>query len=278
MKRNIISLLFLSLNALGYGASPTQAHEFWIAPEQYQVAPQETITAKFKNGEDFAGVELGYFHRRSERLEAWLGWAPIELSARDGDRPAFALPPQPAGLVILAHETTSSVITYKSWEKFENFADHKGFANFAKRHEERGLPPNNFSESYTRHVKALVSVGNGDDSGTDRPLGLATEIVALSSPYGTQPPQIMSFQLLLAGAPRVDAQIEVFEKAPDGKVRVFTHRTDALGIASIPVKQGHEYLLDAVTLQKPAPGSAYAWETLWASLTFFVPTGQVIEK
>ncbi len=270
MKRNMVTFLFSFCSALGFGLGPAHAHEFWIAPNQYQVAPQETITAKFKNGEDFAGVELGYFARRTTRHEAWNGTTLIELSPRDGDRPAFTLPAQPAGLMILAHETVPSKITYKSWEKFANFAKHKDFANFANWHQDRGLPPENFSESYTRHAKTLIAIGNG--SGTDHVLGLAIELVALSSPYAAQNPQALPVLLLLDGAPRKDAQIEIFEKAPNGAVHISLSRTGADGVAQIPIKPGHEYLLDAVTLREPEAGAPHDWETLWASLTFYVPS------
>jgi hypothetical protein len=40
---------------------------------------------------------------------------------------------------------------------------------------------------------------------------------------------------------------------------------------NIPVKSGHEYLLDAVVLRAADPDDGAVWETLWAALTFAVP-------
>jgi hypothetical protein len=57
-------------------------------------------------------------------------------------------------------------------------------------------------------------------------------------------------------------------------LKITLHRTDADGIASLPVK-GFSYLVDAVVLREPtaelAAEAEIAWETLWAALTFGVP-------
>jgi hypothetical protein len=77
------------------------------------------------------------------------------------------------------------------------------------------------------------------------------------------------------GAPRAGAQVEMFARAPDGEVRVTTHRTDGDGLAVLPVARGHDYLLDSVTLLplNPQADGDPAWLTLWAALTFSVVTG-----
>ena len=52
-------------------------------------------------------------------------------------------------------------------------------------------------------------------------------------------------------------------------------QTDGEGIATIPVKSEHSYMLDAVVLREPtvqlAADTDAAWETLWANLTFMAP-------
>ena len=74
---------------------------------------------------------------------------------------------------------------------------------------------------------------------------------------------------------RADAQVELFEKAPGGAVEITYHRTDARGIAMLPVRPGHAYMADAVVLRAPSAALAaergVAWETLWAELNFAVP-------
>ncbi|MEM8731861.1 MAG: DUF4198 domain-containing protein, partial [Pseudomonadota bacterium] len=155
------------------------------------------------------------------------------------------------------------------WAAFLRFAAHKDFADIEVRHAARGLPKTGFRERYTRHVKALVAVGDG--AGSDRLTGLKTEFVALANPYTDDLSGGLPVRLYHDGAPRAAAQVEIFARAPDGEVTVTTTRTDDTGLAMIPVVSGYSYLLDGVVLRETEEGDDAAWETLWAALTFAVP-------
>ena len=265
-------LLPLVLAALPLAAT---AHEFWIEPLAYKVEAGERLQAHFRNGEEFKGTTLSYFDRSAARFEMIAGGAVTVLTPRSGDSPALDVPsPVADGLVVVVHETTPSRLTYREWPKFLKFAAHKDFADAEARHLAAGWPQENFRESYSRHVKALIAVGSGQ--GTDAATGMKTEFVALTNPYGTDFDNDMKVRLLADGAPRADAQVEVFDRAPDGSVTITLHRTDAAGEAAIPVQSGHDYLFDAVVLQAAAQNGDNAaqpilWETYWAALTFAVP-------
>ncbi|MEP4198143.1 MAG: DUF4198 domain-containing protein [Aliishimia sp.] len=251
-------------------AGPSFAHEFWISPEQYQVDPGATIKASFRNGENFEGSALAFFDRTSKRLEVVTSQGIQKLTPRNGNRPAIVVPEAREGLVVLAHETSRSSLTYRTWEKFLKFAAHKDFKDIEARHDERALPRENFRESYSRHVKSLVAVGHGE--GSDRELGLNTEFVALTNPYNPSFTQNMQVNLFYNGGLRPDVQVEIFEKAPSGDVVISLTRTNANGMAEFVTKPGHSYLIDAVVLREPqADVEKYAWETLWAAMTFAVP-------
>lgn len=233
--------------------------------------PSGRIVADLKNGQNFEGTSLAFFPKNFTRFDVIQGDTLRPVEGRLGDRPALAVPAPVGGLVGIVHETTPSFVTYSEWEKFVAFAEHKDFPDIKARHEANGFPPAPFKERYTRHAKALVAVGDG--LGADRAVGMRTEFVALTNPYDPAFDGMMRVQVLLDGAPRADAQVEVFEEAREGEVDVTLHRTDADGIAEIPVKDGHHYLFDAVTLQPIAEGDSdtAVWDTFWAALTFAVP-------
>ncbi|MCR9126496.1 MAG: DUF4198 domain-containing protein [Rhodobacteraceae bacterium] len=245
------------------------AHEFWIAPTEYQVTPDTPVTADLRNGETFSGMALGYFEGRTARYEVLAGGQLTAVAARMGDVPALQLPGLPEGLAVIVHETTPSTLAYTQWEKFAAFAAHKDFPDIRARHLARGLPETGFRESYTRHAKSLIAVGAG--AGSDRQFGLAQEFVALGNPYTDPPEEGLTVRLFYGDAPRSDAQVEVFERAPGGDVAVTLMRTDDAGQVRVPVRPGHEYLLDAVVLRPAPDGGEAVWETLWAALTFAVP-------
>ncbi len=247
-------------------------HEFWISPQKYRIAPGETLLASLRVGQNFSGASVSYLPPRFRRFDLVRGERILPVAGRLGDDPALSATLPEPGLWIVVHETADSILTWDGWEDFAAFVRHKDLGDTLERHVARGLPPEGFRERYRRFAKALIAVGAGQ--GRDSAQGLRTELVALDNPYADDPPGGLRILLLFAGRPRADAQIEIFEKAPGGQVTVSTRRTDAAGIATIPLRPGHEYLLDAVTmlpLENAGDPAAPAWESLWASLTFRVP-------
>jgi len=93
------------------------------------------------------------------------------------------------------------------------------------------------------------------------------------NPYTDDTSGGLPVQVFFDDAPKANAQIEMFDRAPDGVVEVTIHRADADGRAVLPVTAGHEYLLDSVTLLplEPENEGAPIWWSLWAALTFAVP-------
>lgn len=265
--------LFNAVAALCIIAAPLQAHEFWIEAEDYTVPAGGTVVATFRNGEDLAGSALSYIPRRSERFDYVSGGTVSEIPARMGDNPAIVLEGLGDGLVTLIHETAQQTLTYDDWDRWVRFTDHKDFAWGQQEHLDRGLPREGFREGYLRFAKALVAVGSG--AGADAARGLRTEIVAEANPYMDDLSGGLPVQVLFEGAPKADAQIEMFARDAGGAVEVTLHRADAEGRAVLPVAPGHDYLLDSVTLL-PLDGDgdrAPVWLTLWAALTFAVPEG-----
>ncbi len=261
--------LALSVLALMTVTSAVSAHEFWIEPQNYQVENGTILQADLKNGQNFKGIDLAFFENRFARFDMIQNGVVSPVAGRMGDSPALQQPVDGDGLLVIVHETTASRLTYTEWDKFQAFADHKGFGDMRARHEALGFPTDTFKETYFRYAKALVAVGAG--AGQDEPSGMETEFVALTNPYTDALGGIMRVQVLYQGQPRINAQVEIFDRASDGTVTVTTTQTDASGIAQVPVTRGHSYLLDAVVLREAPKDSGTVWESLWAALTFAVP-------
>lgn len=260
--------------ALSLVALPASAHELWIEPVDYTVAPDSVVEATLVNGQSFGGTAIAYFPTRIARFALALGDAEAAVAGRPGDSPALSMPPLGEGLHVALYQSAGDILTYDSYAVFARFVEHKDFPGRIHRdHRDRGLPEEGFREYYTRFSKALIAVGAGE--GADRSVGFETELVALLNPYTDDLAGGMPVQAFYQGAPRVDAQVELFDKAPDGTVAITYHRTDDQGIALLPVVAGHSYLVDAVVLREPseplAAETGAVWESLWAALTFAVP-------
>lgn len=257
---------------LGLSPALAYAHEYWLEPETYRLQIGEQLRISLRNGEDFKGFEQIYNDGAFKRFERIVGDAVLPVVGRLGDRPALTQDVGRPGLQVIVYQSTGSIIEYKKWEKFERFSQEKDLGDVETRHQARDLPGENFKEYYTRYAKSLVGVD--DAAGRDRQVGLEMELVALQNPYA-EPLTEMPALLLYQGEPLAQTQVTLFEKAPGEPARRSLHRTDADGLARLPIRPGAAYLVDAVALREPSPEIATrhgaVWETLWASLTFEVP-------
>ncbi|MEM7470365.1 MAG: DUF4198 domain-containing protein [Pseudomonadota bacterium] len=252
-------------------ATAASAHEFWIDPERYQVQAGDPLKARLVVGQDFNGSSYPYRPSQITRFDIVTGDATLPVEGRIGDNPALDMIAPADGLLVVAHETVDSRLTYTEFAKFEKFVAHKAFPNVIAQHDARGLSRDKFVESYRRYAKSLIAIGDG--SGADRAVGLKTEIVALANPY-TDALTEMPVRVLLDGQPRRNAQVELFEKAADDTVTITLYETDADGVARFPVRPDHSYLVDAVWAEALPNNDSEAgpvWKTHWTALTFSVP-------
>jgi len=267
--RSLIAAVVVS--ALSTGAAIS--HEFWIDPQDYSVGIDDKIVADLRVGQKYAGASYAYLPSNFRLFEIAMGETRVPVKGRLGDKPALSQSAPGEGLAVVLHQTGNSLLNYDDFESFERFVRHKDALWALDEHRKRGFPTDTFSERYSRYAKSLIAVGNG--AGKDQRYGLETEIVALTNPYTDEVSQGVSVQVFYQGRARSDAQLEVFEKAPDGSVEIKLYRTNADGIGRIPVKPAHEYQVDSVVLRvldtSGSSQSKTVWESLWANLTFAVP-------
>lgn len=253
-------------------AQAATAHEFWIAPEPYQIDAGDPIRAQLRVGSDFAGSPQSYFPQRFARFEVKMGDDVWEVEGRIGDIPAMDMVVEGEGLAVILHETKGDSLQYRTRELFESFVAHKDLTGTLERHAERGLPELEFREAYTRYAKSLVAIGSGE--GADARVGLKVEVVAEANPYTDDLSEGFPVQVFYEGEPRREEQVEVFERAADGAVTVTRLRTDTEGRLSFPVTSGSTYLVDSVVMEDTGnddPEAGPVWHSAWASLTFTVP-------
>lgn len=254
-------------------ALPLRAHEFWIEPEAWTVAPGTAITARLVNGEAFAGIELSAATATPLRAEALRQGSASALNPKGNAKPAIAFRPAGPGLTTLLYETDHKTVIYDTLEDFARFADSKDSSWAVTQHRDEGLRETLIFEAYARYAKALVGVGEA--SGDDGYRGMEIELVAAANPYTDDTGGGLPVDLFYRGEPLADALVTVFDRAPDGSVETRALRSDGSGRANVTVSPGHDYLVDAVVIRKPSDALAEqyraVWESVWASLTFSVP-------
>lgn len=259
--------LALALAAGPLVAGPLAAHEFWIAPADFTLAPDEPLVAELRVGERFAGDTFPYLPPRFVRFDLVAGAEVLPLPGRIGDDPALNVSDLPEGLVVLAYVSIPTSVTYADAAIYEAYLEQEGLEFAADRNAARGIDPVGMTERFTRHAKSLVAVGDGE--GQDRRLGLKLEIVAGANPFRDDVAAGLPVQLFRNGTSFSDNLLRVYTRSPDGTVREDRLKTDSEGRAVVPTVSGATMLVSAVALDEEE--GAARWHSHWASLTFAVP-------
>ena len=280
----LMALLLLPLPFL-----PAAAHEYWLDPERPVAGARTPLRANARVGQFFIGEALPWLPDAVARLGIVDGKGQRIPQRIPGDMPMFDDAVRQPGLQILYLETHPERLRWETWEKFIGFLREKRLENLAEEHKRRGLPEKGFVELYVRHAKALLWRGKEPqpDTGSaarDHAVGLRLELVMLDDPFHPSASSAgkVRVQLLWQGKPLPDADVQLFsrpagQRQQESMPRHFT--TDANGIAVVPVRSGHDHLLNAVIMLPLKPSEKAAdnahgavWISHWASLTFTTPS------
>jgi ABC-type Co2+ transport system, periplasmic component len=97
-------------------------------------------------------------------------------------------------------------------------------------------------DKFIQHITKVVVPAFGEEEGWDKPLGLKTEIVPLTRPFGNYAGNIFTGQVLLEGKPVAgcDVEVEFYNKdkkyaAPNDYMNTQMVKTDANGVFSFAV-------------------------------------------
>ena len=248
-------------------------HELWIDTTDFRVEKDTEINLNLRNGENFDGFSLGYFDRSVEKLYWRQNENQFNNTSRQGDIPALKIVPDENGLVTAVYVSKPSIIKYKEFKKFKNFAIAKHSQSAIDFHLNSNFPKENFSEIYTRYSKALLGVGGA--KGSDKANDLELELIALQNPYTDDISSGIEILTLYQGRPQAFTTLNVFERSnADLRVNSYVVKSDEKGIAKVKVENDNAYLIDNVILRpandKLLKDKGVIWESLWAALTFGV--------
>lgn len=258
--RHALTALTLTLGL----AAPAAAHEFWIEPNSYRVAPGDAITARTMIGGEFTGEELGNYPSMQQIVDVWQGDTGQPLTGPEERVPALKTPPLGPGLAILRYQSTNFQVTYDSYAKWVLFLLEAGRTDLMAQ-QDRDQP---ISEVYFRYAKSLVAVGDGQ--GADRFLGMPLELVALTNPYTDTGD--MRLRVMFMDAPVPNAAAHVFFKDASGTSTYTRLRADAQGEIVVPATAPGAYMVNAIQILPAGPRIQQLvgaqWQSLWASMTY----------
>lgn len=251
------------------------AHDFWIEPTSFHPAVGAAVGARLVVGQNFQGEPLPRNPALIVKFVLVSDAGEVPLAGRPADDPAGTAVITAPGVQVLGYRSSDSFVSLEP-QKFEDYLKEEGLERIVAERARRGESARPSRELFSRCAKALLSTSGGDSPGYDRDLGFTLELIPEKSPYALRAGAELPVRLLYEGKPLPDALVVALPRGhPEEKL---SQRTDEGGRVRLRLPREGVWLLKAVHMV-PAPDESKAdWQSLWASLTFEIPTASPVGR
>lgn len=263
--------VFLAVIGATLLASPLAAHDFWLQPSRFAVAPGGRVPMIFLVGH-------GTFRQRSaigaDRVKLFRVIGPQGTTDRAADltlgqaadaTTGFAQP----GTYIVAFSTSNTPSNLPAL-RFNDYATAEGLTLVTRQRAAAGTADSPGRELYSRRGKALIQVGPPGRAAQPQittPAGLGLEIVPLINPYQPGASRALPVRVLYQGRPLVGALVKLNNLQADAEP-VEMHRSDAAGQATFRLPTGGQWQLNVVWSQPLPRNTSAEFLTTFSSLSF----------
>ena len=268
-------------------AATAQAHTMFLKLESFFLEPNSTHQVALLNG-DFDNSENTITRDRMQDvsvvgpegvmhppMSAWTDTAMFHWDADSVDTALLTFETKGSGTYVLGVSTTATVFKLTAQE-FNDYLVHDGVVDAIEQREAAGKTNDEATERYSKHVKALVQVGDQRSGEWSHELGYPAEFIPLQNPYDLSVGDNLEVRFLRAGQPVANQLVygnTEFNHAHDdagGHVETVITRTDANGVATIPLSAGGRWYVRTIHMVETNSEADVDYESNWATLTFQV--------
>jgi len=245
-------------------AATVHAHDTWLIARTPHVQPGQEIALHLTSGMSFPAIEYG---PRADRI-ARAGWRCDGQRGRinaftEGDSAlTITCPPLDEGLGVVWLTTREKGIDL-SPDEVEHYLMEIGAPATVRAvwEADKSRP---FHETYTKHAKAYVRVGDAAAApDVLDPVGLPLELVPLSDPTRLKPGSTLDVRVLKKG--RAISHLVVGAACADGQASLLN--SDSEGLIRVPIHAPGWWLLRSTEIRARADGT---WESDFTTVTFYV--------
>jgi uncharacterized GH25 family protein len=262
--------LALSLTLI---TAPVMAHDFWLQPMRFQVAPNEPLGGTFLIGH--AALRDRWDNNdRIIMLVDVVGGKKTDLksSLRSGGEADFVTRLTAPGLHVLGMQSNYAFSDLPAI-RFNDYAKAEGLALVVEARQSAGTVDTPGRERYSRRAKSLIQVGAqtaANQQSVTRPIGLKLEIVPDRNPYTLDASRMLPVHVLYNGRLLPNATVKLTDLGNDAKP-VAIAVTDRNGRASFRVPARGNWLLNTIWGEPIASDPRFDFDTTFSSLTFGYP-------
>lgn len=267
------------------------SHDLFLKSDSYFLPPDTEVVLRLFNG-SYDNSENTVARDRMVDVSVVSGGRRTRLDTTQwSDRETetqLRLSTGAAGTYVVGVSTRARNIELSA-EKFNAYLEHDGLPDVLAQRERDGTLDQAAVESYAKHVKTLLQVGERRSDDWQTVLGYPVEFVPQANPYALSPGEELTVRLLANG--RALADQAVYLGAPDAHTHGHAHdhdgghshdaedghthatttalRTDADGRVRFSVPTAGAYYLRTIRMTAAdTPGLTHV--SNWATLTFAV--------
>lgn len=270
-RRAALGLALLS----GLIAAPAAAHDFWLQPQSYWLAPRATTPMTLQVGHGAARqrspIKLGRITRFTAAgpdggvrdLRAALSLGAV---AADG-----VIGVEGPGAYVVVLETDAAAQSHLPAARYNAYLADEGLTPAQTLRDETHRTEADGAERYRRVAKLLIQTGSPSNAGPDRTteaVGSQLEIVPDLNPYAR--PATLPIHVIYEGRPLAGALVKLTDLDHDAEP-VEVHRTDGGGGATFAAPDHGRWLLNVIWTKPLGPDQETDFETVFSSLSFGFP-------
>jgi len=190
---------------------------------------------------------------------------------RDADvKTVLDFVPDEPGTYVVGVSTKSRGIELSA-EEFNEYLEHDGVLDVLAERKESGTSSDAAHEKYSKHVKAVIQIGDRRTTTFDHRLGYPVEIVPLENPYDLHPGDSLRVRLYRNDRPLGNQLIYAGHDRSGHDhghgSKVTQVRTDDNGEAVIELPVAGRWYVRLIHMERVDDGT-FDYESNWATLTF----------
>jgi len=268
-------------------AGAARAHTMFLKLESFFLEPNAAAEVELMNG-DFNLSEnpitrdrmvdvsiVGPDGRSHPPESAWRDEARYEGNENDIDTSVLTFTTGASGTYLLGVSTAARTFDLTAAE-FNDYLAHDGIADVIAAREASGRAGEAATERYSKHVKAVLQVGDRRSEHFGHALGYPVELLPLTNPYDLGAGDELRVRLVREGAPLANHLVYASSEehhghaADGGHTEAVETRTNGEGVATIPLSVGGRWYIRAIHMSEPTTESGVDYVSNWATLTFEV--------
>jgi len=261
-------IIFSALTLAVLLGNSAHAHDTWLIPDRFEVAPKQSVRLDLTSGMAFPELETG---PKRERVAAAL----CRLAGRTSEIGDISAGPKSLifkrelaepGIATIWVKLPPKSIELKP-EQVKEYLDEVGAPEVLRKQWTEMKEPKRWRESYTKHPKTFVRVGDSpSDQSWKEPVGMFLEIIPEKNPTVLRAGDDFSVRVLKGGAPFADFALNAVSA---GEKQGETRRTDAAGRVTFRLSKRGHWLFRGTDIRKSnLPEADY--ESDFATLTLEV--------